>query len=442
MADEHPVGQTDPDNRRTKPDTSFRQRMMARFPVLDWQFVRSTSLNSVGIAVSRVLGFAYAFLVARAFSPADYGYTVYAITLAGLLAIVSQPFGQHVVAYLVGKYHKDEANFPDVASNTWVVGLGLFALSLLASVPLLAAVGRLNWEILVVYVGLVAHYTYFGLASGFLAPARAIIAYLLSNIIQLVLVLALIYGLRVQSTAPIVAVYGVSYFIPLIWLTIFRPLPIRFRVRVSPTHIREILRYAAPVFLSHALFLLSASADVLLLEHFVNNTAVGIYGLTRTLTSVFTFMPNGITMLLMPRIAGSTAAEQRKLVQLALGVAFTVNIVGLALYLLLYRWFVVTFFGADYFLNMQFALIMALAEVAGGTHAVVSAVFFGSGRVQVDTISRLGMLVLMWGLGVVLIPTCGLMGAAYTVFITWVGGLIVFGLLSVVWRRRASTATG
>lgn len=417
-----------------------RRSLLSQLKSLDWSFIRGSSLNSLGIAVGRVLGFAFSFVVANAFSSQDYGNVVYVITLAGVLAIVTQPFGQRTMAYFIGKYADERERLAVVMQNMWVVALVLFGLTLLISTPILLASGRFSWELMIVYVGITLFYTYYGIASGFLASWHLLFAYVGSNLVQIVVVALIVYVFQIRDAALVTSIYGLSYLPTLLLLLIFAPLPLSFRLRVNRAEIRDILTMFAPILISHALYTGYISVDVLMLEHFKDEATVGVFGLTRTLSIIFHFIPGGITLMLMPKVAGMRKGGHRKILLTALLLSVGINVVGGTIYLLLYPWFVTTFFGEEYFIGMDFAFIMALSAILFGIYSVITAVYVGVGRASRETVGRAVMLAVVLVAGLALIPTQGAQGAALASLAASASGFFVYALYLVIPRLRKATA--
>jgi O-antigen/teichoic acid export membrane protein len=219
--------------------------------------------------------------------------------------------------------------------------------------------------------------------------------------------------LGTQSTLPALIIYGLSYVLPIALLQRIDPFPVAMRLRaVSAAVIRELLRFAAPVWVSHAFFTLSAAIDVLLLERFWGEEAVGVYALTRTIVMGFTFFPQGLTMLLMPKVAGSVEGQHRRILYSSLAINVLVVAVLFGIYLLLYRP-VVTFVGEAYYIGMTFAVVMALSAAVYTVHAILTSYLVGRKQPELETVSRVvNTLVTVVG-GLLLIPRLGVQGAAY-----------------------------
>lgn len=269
---------------------------------VDWQFIRGSSMVSIGITVGRIIGFAFSFLLARTLTVDDFGFVQYTITLAKLIAIGTIPFSQQVIAWFISRYQKDDDQLQSAIINSTLMLLGLFAITIVVSLPILIALERLSLAVYVIFAGLTAFFTYEGLSRGFFASGKLLTVYLGSNILQLIAVAAVISVMGPASATPALLIYGLSYFLPIIVLEAIKPFRLVFNVRrINQSMLRDMLKFAAPVWGSHILFTLTIAADILLLERYWDEATIGVYALTKTIVMAFSFFPQGLTLILMPR---------------------------------------------------------------------------------------------------------------------------------------------
>ena len=123
--------------------------VLTKLQDLDWSLLKGSALISIGTAVARVLGLAYSLVLAAAFPANDYGVIRYAIAVASIVAIGTQPFGQHVFARFVGKHSTDPEKLDSVLSNGFFILPLIFVLTLVIAVPVLYSLGTYNIGILV-----------------------------------------------------------------------------------------------------------------------------------------------------------------------------------------------------------------------------------------------------------------------------------------------------
>jgi O-antigen/teichoic acid export membrane protein len=404
---------------------------------VDWQFFKGSAMTTLGIVAARVLGFVYSFLLARSFSTEDFGSVQYTLTLATLAALATVPFAEQVLPWFISRFRDDAARLDETVRHGWLVLLALYGGTLVVAAPLLAASGRPWLVVLVIFSGVTLFNVYLGLARGFMAPGRLLLAYLGSNLLQLVAVLAALRVLGTASTTPVLLIYGLSYLLPVVLLQAARPFPVAFRLPVARRAVLAgMLRFAAPVWGSHALYTLSFALDVLLLERFWDEATVGVYALTKTIVMGFSFVPQGITVMLMPRVA--RGGGQRRLLAAALVATVAASAVALVVYVAVYEWFVVAMVGGAYFVGMPFALLMALSAIVYGVHAILTSYLIGSGRPGLETASRGVMAVTLLGAGVLLVPPGGVLGAAWANVLCAAAGVLAYLVILGLERARAA----
>jgi O-antigen/teichoic acid export membrane protein len=394
-------------------------------------------LLAAGVAVARVLGLAFSLVLARALTPQDYGFIQYSITLAGVIAIGTQPFAQHVLARFISANRQSEAQLADTLNAIWVILSILSVGTLLVAVPLLAAFNQVNLGALVIFAGTTIFYTYYGLARGFLDNARLLAAYLGSNLVQLIAIVLVVNVLGSRATLPALLIYGLSYLLPLVLLQVFFPFPVGFRLSLPRREtITTLLRFSTPVWISHACYILYTGIDVLLLEHFRGDHAVGIYSLSKTLTAVFTFVPIGITTILMPRIAAVPKDAHMRLLKYAIMWNLAANGALLIVYAVVYNWVVVRMFGREYVVGPEVFVVVALANITFSFHSIISSVMVGSNRPKLETISLIIALAGSALIGWIFIPIYGLPAAALTTLSGAVIALMAYGVIVIVLRRQ------
>ncbi len=399
----------------------------------DWALLKGSALISIGTAIARVLGLAFSLVLATAFSVGDYGAVRYSIAVASLVAIGTQPFGQHVIARFIGKHANDPDRVDSVLSNSFLVLPIIFLVTLLIAVPVLFHLNTLTLGILAVFAGETLFYTYWGLSAGFQDPLRLTAAYLGSNLVQIIATVLLIVVLGIQSPTLALLIYGLSYILPLALLVTYWPMPGHlswYLVKVQV--IAQLLRFSVPIWVSHTCYVLNTSLDLLLLEQFVTAGQLGAYSLSKTLATVFIFVPTGISTLLMPRIAALPNQTHSQLLVKMLGASLLVNTIGLVIYVPVVNPFTQRAFGSDYLVVPIVSLLLALDMIASGIHTLITAVFVGSGRPEVESASRIATLVTTVLGAWLFIPTDGIAGAAVAMVTGKLVSLLTYALLPLL----------
>ena len=403
----------------------------------DWALVKGSTLLSIGNALARILGLAFSLVLAGVFTAEEYGEIRYSIAIASIVAIGTMPFGQHVISRFVSKYHAEKEKLDSVLTNSFVVLLAVFVLTLAIGIPILLILKKFNPGVLAIFFGESLFYTYWGLSSGFLEPKRLTTVYLGSNIVQILLVFLLIQVLGIHSTTLALLIYGLSYLLPLTLVVILWPLPGRVNLKFLDRNvILGLLRFSVPIWISHACYTLSISLDLLFVKQFQSASQLGAYSLSKTLASVFIIVPSGISTLLMPKVAASPEKTHRSLLVRMIILTLLIDGLGLLLYLPLAHPVTEQVFGEDYLVNLGVTLFLSIYMILYGVHGLITAVLVGNGKPQVESASRILELATSFGACLGLIPRFGLPGAAGAMILGKLVGLGVYGLQAMFSKRH------
>ncbi|MBK8020906.1 MAG: oligosaccharide flippase family protein [Chloroflexi bacterium] len=417
--------------------TSLRRRLRRQFPSLDLAFLTDSTIVTIGIALARVLGFGFSFVLARRLSTESFGFIQYTITLAGVVAIGTQPFVQHVLARFVAKNKEDAERLAQTLHAVWFVLLGIVGVTMVIALPILIVSGQLNIGVLIIFLGVTLFNSYYGLARGFMASRRLLAAYLGSNLVQIIAILLVYQDETTTSPTPALLIYGLSYLAPLIILQVWKPLPIRFRLAFPDRAIAtELIRFSLPIWVSHTAYIFYAGMDILLLERYTDTSSVGLYALTKTLSMIFSFVPVGLITILLPKIASIPTEQHAALLKKTMLAALAANGATLIVFLVGYRWFITTFIGANYLVSMDVALMLVLAEILFGFHGIITAVLVGSNNPQLETVSRITIVLTAGVLGMLLIPRYGLSGAGLMMLCCGVVAVLTYGVAGLIQRQR------
>ncbi len=397
---------------------------------LDWSLFKDSSVLTFGMVLARGFGFLIIMLLARHFEPAEFGLIQYAISVAGIISIGVQPFGQHVLSRYVGMFRDDQVKLREYLSNIWEIMGILFITSLVVAIPFLLGAGKFNFGILAVFFGTSVFYAYYGLARGYLASGRLAAIDVGNNILQIILILLLLQLLDIKSTLLAMLIRGLAPIIPVILLQRFWPLQNAFEKNLVNRNTAEtIIKFSLPIWISHASYMLYATIAVLFLEHFTDTTMVGVFSVAATMGIVLSFFPSGLATLLMPKIAGAPDQQYKALLASALGLAMLINIVLVVIYYFFAPWLIETMFGSEYLIFPEIFVLMAVAETFAGAHTIITTAYVGRGRAREETKSRLvavaATIVSCW----LLIPSYGVIGAVWAQLIGAVCSLMIYGFV-------------
>jgi len=401
----------------------------------DWGFIRGSTLLSVGTALGRLLAMAFWLILARVFVPADYGAVQYAITIGGLIAVATQPFGQYVLTRYIGRFREDPEQLRIVLTNGLVFLAVLTLASLVLAIPILAAVKQLTLEVLLLFAGLTLYYSYWGLASGFVTSGRLTAVYVGSNLLQLIAVFVLFQFSAARTPALAVAIYALSYVPVIVALQARWPLPLvlkRSDLRLDV--IGEMARFAWPIWVSHVSFMLYTAIPLLLLEYHSLLHDLGVFSLASTLTAAFTIINFSIATLFLPRIAHAPVAQRRSLLLRTLAVVALLNGIMFGGYFLVVRWVVIGLFGAAYAGEMGTYVFLALATIAGGIQLLITAALIGSGKVWLEAWGRMAQCLVVGVAAWLLIPQHAAFGAAIATLAGALVALAIYGLIGILQR--------
>jgi O-antigen/teichoic acid export membrane protein len=384
----------------------------------DWSFLRGSLVVSGGLMVARALGLAYGLVLARGLNPEGYGYIQYGITLANIMAILTIPFGQHVMAKYIASNTENKPQLAHHLNIMFVMQFALFVLTLLIGIPYLSAIGHLDIGYIVVFIGISVFYTYYGLARGFLSNERLVLTFLGSNVIQIIITVIVYLLIGTDSTLPALLIYGLSYFPMLIGVTLFWPLPIQFKIELpTRAEVIALLKFSAPIWVGQLFYLLFTSLDLLLLERFATTHEVGVYSLTKQLSMIFILNSMGTSTVLMPRIAKAPRAEQRKMVINAFTSYAGLSLVVFVPFVLLYNVAARLVGSAEYVIGAEVYAVVALGMIMQGAQSISEAILMGRGKTAESTLCRFIGVVTAVILGLMLVPAYGMIGAAVAFFV-------------------------
>jgi len=394
-------------------------------------FLKGSALISFGTAFAQVLGLAFSIVIAEAFPSQDYGRIQVFIALSAFVAIVTQPFGQHTVSRFVGKYKHNPEKLQIVLSNTFLIMVILFIVSLVVAIPTLLLMEKSSIGIFVIFFGITIFYSYWGLTTGFMEAKKLTLAYIGSNLVQIIVVLVVVYVLNIRSITVALIIYGLSYLLPLTLLQIFSPLDVKLIPgHFNPQVIREILNFSFPIWISHASYVGFFNIDILLIERFVSSQELGAFALTRTLTAVFGFVPTGIASLLMPKIASDNHRGNLNLFKRVLVISLIGNLLIFIAYVFTVEWVTINIFGTEYSIELIVSVLMALSVISQGVYKLFVSYLVGTNRPGAESIGRIFSVVTLLAVGLMLMPELGALGAAIAKLLAIVIAILISYLAS------------
>jgi O-antigen/teichoic acid export membrane protein len=381
-----------------------------------------------GVLATRVTLFAIAFatsiLLSRILGPAGKGEYVAVVTLPGMLAALGMLGLPSAVNYYAGKgaslrsLIKAAAIFTVVLSAIMIVVVWVSLPVLEASILRAAPDNLLRVVLLTIPAGMIVSF-----GGAILYGRHAVKVY---NLIQLwlaavllglvvVLVMLMKFGINgavagsvtynlLTATAVMVAVRRLSKTSP----------------GDEPASLRQISSYgirAAPsLFASY----FNYRADTYVIQAEMSNYryALGQYSMAVTMDELIFYIPDSISTILLPRVAGATPEEANQWIG-RVGRLTTLLSVGMALCLIPTAFVgihvILPRFGDSlppFLVLLPGAISMSLAKVMGSFVA-------GRGRPGLMAAGTIGVLVINIALNIVLIPRLGIVGASLSSLVSY-----------------------
>jgi O-antigen/teichoic acid export membrane protein len=253
---------------------------------------------------SRLLSFAFYLVAARQLSTAGFGELRYTITLSTLAFVA----GQVVVTGLtreLGAARGHEARTGAVLGSSLaaagaVVGVsGLVAWAAVAG-GLLPGSNALG--LVVTLAGLAVFQLYYAIGRGLGQSLRPALTYLGGSLVQLVVFVVIALTASPGPTLALL-VFGLSSFVPVLWLEATRPVVRGRALRVERALLGALWRVGAPLLAAQVGYLIWMSADQIWVASTLDRHDIGLYSAAKTTAQLFIVVPAGVGGVLLPRVA-------------------------------------------------------------------------------------------------------------------------------------------
>jgi O-antigen/teichoic acid export membrane protein len=403
--------------------------------------IGSSAVIFAGFAAARLLGFLFSVVAARALSPAGFGQVAYALALATIASVLlsSSPVG--LSRYLAR--HADDRHEQEAYMGNWLMVVGvLLVLSLAASVPIALAARLDGWMmagLAVNLVGVAVLETYREVQRGLGRFISMTVFYGLANLLQLVAVgAAALLGWR--SPQLFVMIYGASSVAA--WLAMERLAPVGLRlVRSSLDRERlpAVLRFVHPLLWQSVFFAVWFSADLVFVQWVLGPSATGSYAAAKTLANSLWLAPTAIGMTLVPRVARLPQSEMRRHVAGVVALTAVVTLSTTALLVVFGGPLLVAAFGDRYPQAVTPIGVLAAGMGLHGLYIVLFNLWVGLGRPAVNMVSAAAGMVLTLVAAALLVPSFGLLGAAWSFTLGSGVRLAIIAAYTAVCVGRAET---
>jgi len=328
----------------------------------------------------------------------------------------------------LGEYKSDNNLKAEYLSNSLFLMLAIFLLLVVAI--LIFASEKL---LLILFLfALLIDLAYMGYARGSLDYLKLNGFKFLENVIKLtILMIAYLLFKRVSLDFSVVF-YSLSSVVSLIIFEFIRP---AFKIQwyVSRTRMIEIIRYVIPVTMGAVGWTLLFGISSVYVEHFYGHEQVGYFSIGLTLMQVFSFLPDAVNMIIMPKVAALKDKETiLRPIKLAVAGCVVVSLVILIPLTIFRTMIVVIIFSDKYLPAVAVILPLGISQVFFAALQVYGSVWQGLGKPGIPSIIIGVATGLNIVLGYFLIKNYGIFGASVSLaicaFIAW--------LITVIYWRK------
>jgi len=376
--------------------------------------LRSSAILFFGGSLARAVGFLFSVAAARLLQPGDYGLLAYGLAIVGFASILITSAPSGLAAFLAryqGNPRQQEIHF-----SNWIAVISvLIAVSAILMVPI-AAIARLSGAMLLGIIanllGIAVLQTYREAQRGLERFAAMVIFYLLANVIQLLAVIVLAL-LGQRSAALFLTVYGLSSLAALAVVQPLAPLALRFvRDTVELQHMIAVARFIQPLVLQTVFFAVWIGADLILVQRLMSSDAAGNYAAAKALGNAVYLAPSAVSGVVITRVSRmpEISIGAFLLRVMALGTAVTLPL--LIVFLVLGQQLTALIFGNRYPHVSDPLALIAVGMAVYGLYLLLSGAWRGMGRPAIDAWATGAGTVVTVGLGLLLVPRIGLIGAA------------------------------
>jgi O-antigen/teichoic acid export membrane protein len=414
---------------------TFRQH--ARF------YLRQSAISGIGNVVARILGVLFSVVLARAYGPQNFGLVRYAVSVAGLAAIVVGPLPTMLSRYLA-RYRND----PEEVDRYFTNALLLIVLTLLLT--LLGTGWYLRGErtgvilgTLTVVCGLAAFNTYTELSRGLDNIQRMALYYVVANLAQLIAIIICVWGLNIRTVSVALAIDGLSTIVPIALFELRAPSPVRWRPHaITRATARQLSRFSVPLVIAHASYTIWLNLDLLLAEQRLGAASAGIYSAAKTAVLVFLFVPYAVTTVALRYFARGSPRDARRSLLLSLLASGVVSEALLLGYWALSTPLVHIVFGRRYAGAADPLVILAAGMTFYTLYLVFETWVVAKGYPWLHAVAMVLTMFVSTGAELALLPRWGLPGVALGFTLGIASGTLVLGALCCFLLVHESHASG
>lgn len=407
-----------------------------RLPFRSESLVTTAALVFVGNIVARALAFLFPLVLTRAMGREEFA-AVYFFISTGFFAsqLVMTGYPTAMTRFVAFEPAVDK-------KGAWVVsgliaGLPLLIVSIVLGEVLARAADARSLLMTVIIVGVSIDAYYFSLLRGVQRFKVLAVYRVAANLTQIVLVI-LVMATGSMTITLAVSIYGLVYLIPIAIIeATVGPLARLVRVarRPSVDRIGALTRFAVPALISGAAWGAIFGLDVFFVRVLAPQ-ALADYSAARVLAIPMILIPFAIDVVLLPRVAAATEAEQVRLLKQALTIAGAVAVVAVLAYAALGSVLVELLLPSTYRGAADSLTVLAPALAALGLYSVLNDWWMGLGKPVIPAGSLVAGALVSVAMHLLITSHYGAVGAALSVGSGALAALAVLGSQTARLTRR------
>lgn len=384
--------------------------------------IKQTSILTISNILTRICGMVFFIVLARSLSVGDYGLFRYLLSLSVIYAMFFSGFPTALTKF-VSENKSETGTVSEYTTNTVIL---MFIVLLGLTIPAALFHANYLYIILLLFAALVDA-LYLGFARGLLNYVKLAGFKLGENVMQLAVLLAfyLLYG---QVTFAATVIFFSSS--GLVSLVIFEAAKPEFKVnfKYSPAKSKQLIAFTLPVTLGAVGWTVMFGINPVLIKYFLGAEQVGYYSVGLTLVQIFSFLPDAISTITMPKVAGTKNRDMipKYLALSAVGTGI-ISIIALIVLLIFKDWILTVLFTPKYIPALDVILPLSISAIFSGLGAIYASAWQGINRPGVPSIIvSIGAAVNLIT-GYFLIGQYGITGAAISLAVaSIVSFLIIF----------------
>ena len=406
------------------------------------KYFSNTSWIFIARVVSILVSFFTIAIVARYLGPDNYGKISYAQSFVAIFSVFAS-LGIDQVLYrdLIAHPEKEK----ELLGTAFVSKLFFGSITLITTLLVSVVVKNdpiLTWLIFIITFsflfqsfGVIAHAFSAKVKAKYTSYVAIIIAFLIPAL-KLALIYfgkGILYFAVVISFEALIFAFGYVY----IYMHIFRYSPLDWRFSVHT--FKGLLRRSWPLMLASLSGYIYGRIDQVMIQHFLDSAAVGVYGIAVRLTEFLSFLPGIIVASLFPAIMNArehdTIEYKKRFRYLTLLCIIISTFLAICLFILS-PLIVSVLFGKEFFESIHLLRIYVWSNI-GTISVILMQNYFVAENKSLHFLffSVFGASINL-GLNVVLIPRFGAQGAAYATLITLFLVVCTFLFYKIVSRKN------